>query len=156
MAAFAIIERRTAFSLIEVVIAIAVVSFCLFALLGLLSVGAKAGYDSNETVQAANMASLLVTERRAAPTNTISATFPILPLTNTMSPSSVYVAADCTMLSSAQTNLPVYRLAYKVTSNANKTASLYLCLSWPPSIDPTVNPAEVKGRYEVFTCIPLQ
>ncbi len=155
MAPLAVVMKRRAFSLVEVVIAIAVVSFCLFALLGLLSVGAQAGYDSSETVQAATMASLLISERRAAPTNTISSTFPILPLTNTMNPSSVYVAADCTMLSSSQTNLPVYRLAYKVTSNANKTASLYFCLSWPPSIDPTINPSEVKGRYEVFTCIPL-
>jgi len=155
MARLVTVRRQRAFSLVEVVLAIAVVSFCLFALLGLMSVGAQASYDSSETVQAATMASLIISERRAAPTNTISPTFPVFPLTNTMSPASSYVAADGTSLSTSQTNLPVYRLAYKVTSNANKTASLYFCLSWPPSIDPTINPGAVKGRYEVFTCIPL-
>jgi len=151
---------RRAFSLVEVVIALGVVTFCLIALMGLLSVGAQASHDSSEVVQAATMASYMISEIRAAPTNVLNATptFPILPLTNAtpLTNSVVYVAPDCTLLTGAQTNQAGYRLTYSSTLNANNTASLYLCLSWPSAVNPTVNPGEVKGRYELFTVLPLQ
>jgi Tfp pilus assembly protein PilV len=155
-----IFRGRKAFTLVEVVLALAVVTFCIFAILALLTVGAQASHDSSELLQATTIASQLISERRAAPTNAINtpSPFPVWPFTNavgTTVTNDVYVSADGCQLASAQTNLPTYRLLYTVTINTNNSASLYCSLSWPSSIDPKVNPAEVKGRYEVFTCIPL-
>jgi type II secretory pathway pseudopilin PulG len=58
---------RAAFSLVEVTLAIGLVAFALVALVGLLSSTLRTGTESTEEMQAANVASRILGERRAAP-----------------------------------------------------------------------------------------
>lgn len=61
------IDARRAFSLVEVVLALGLVSFVLVALLGLFVVGMGTERDSGEHIRASNLASRLITERRNNP-----------------------------------------------------------------------------------------
>jgi type II secretory pathway pseudopilin PulG len=63
-----ILRRRSAFSLVEVVIALGLVSFCLLAIVGLLPVGLKAVKNSREESAAANALNQLAEAVRNATT----------------------------------------------------------------------------------------
>lgn len=59
----------SAFSLVEVVIALGLVSFVIVAVIGLFSVGLQATRDSEESIDATNLAAEIIGKRFAAPTN---------------------------------------------------------------------------------------
>src|ERR1700744_5329447 len=59
-----------AFSLVEVVLALSICAFVLITMLGLLGTGLQSSKDSEDQIQAANLASLLVSTCMACPTNT--------------------------------------------------------------------------------------
>src|ERR1700744_1735196 len=67
-------ERRKsrAFSLIEVVVALGIVTFAGFALIGLFSVGLKNTRDSKMQLQAATIMEQMCSVRRSAATNDLS------------------------------------------------------------------------------------
>ena len=144
-----------AFSLVEVVLALAICSFVLVALLGLLSTGLQSSKDSEDQIQAANLASMLVSTCQAAPKNT-PATFgiPSSALTNgyTATATTAYIGLDgiTTNVTSAA-YLITYRAGTNTLTGAN-LAQLYLMLSWPPQANP--NNATVR-HYELSTYIPL-
>ncbi len=137
--------------MIEVVLALGVVSFCLVTLIGLLTIGLQAGRDSSDTIQAADMASWLVSVRRSAPTNALPAAFP-LPALNQASSGEVYLSDGGAI---APAPGAAFRLGYGISTNASAIALLSLRLSWPASANPITQPQLVKGRYELATCIPL-
>lgn len=60
-------RRWVGFTLIEVVLAIAIVSFTLVSLIGLLAGGLQSGRESVEDVQASDIAGQVLAQRRAAP-----------------------------------------------------------------------------------------
>ena len=60
-------SRTAAFSLVEVAIAIAITSFCLIALLGLLPVGLKTNEASIEQTAANGILSEIAADLRATP-----------------------------------------------------------------------------------------
>jgi len=142
---------RRAFSLIEVMLALGIVAFCLVTLMGLMTVGLQTSRDSTDTVQAADIASMLVSLRRTSPTNSLPTSFALPPL-NLPANGTLYLAADGAVTSSAQAS---YRLTYGVVTNSSQFSSLQLMLTWPPPADPIAAAQLVKGRYELFTCIPL-
>ncbi len=76
-------SRRTAsvaaFSLVEVVVALGIFTFALVAIIGLFVTGLNTNKESSDQIQAANFASLLISSRRALPTNVI-ANFALPPL----------------------------------------------------------------------------
>ena len=159
-----------AFSLIEVVIALAVVVFAGFGLLGLLSTGLQGNRDSKEQLQAANIAEYLCSVRRAAPTNDFSTNnanspqpgFPLPPFgtaTNNIygssTPSPVFLTWD-----GVNTNVAggtaTFGLLFNVTPSTNNYpttapaySTVYLCLYWPPSAKPNVNSTyfEVTSKF---------
>ena len=55
----------TAFSLVEVALALAICSFAIIALLSLFTVGLHDSQESGEKIEAANLASLILSARRA-------------------------------------------------------------------------------------------
>lgn len=63
--------RAGAFSLTEVVLALAVFSLAIVSLLGLMSVALSTQRDSVMETTAANVAAVILNQRRASPTNTI-------------------------------------------------------------------------------------
>ncbi len=157
--AFKTRQVRRAFSLVEVVLAIAICSFSLIAILGLFTTGLQSTRDSEQQIQAANLASTLISMRMASPTNTFSSlpnfAIPASAMTKGFASAytgNVYVGSD------GQTNTignAVYRISCSAGTNSltgTGTAQVYIMLSWPPQATATT----AAGRYEIITDIPLR
>jgi Tfp pilus assembly protein PilV len=139
-----------AFSLVEIVVALAVVTFAVVALIGLLSFGLQNTQDSRERTQAATIAEALCATRRAAPTNDFTASgtyqpgFPLAPLAtatnNFVSPS--YLTRDGAATNAANAD---FGFLYSVSPTLNTapagttsgTSTVYFCLYWPAHASPT-------------------
>jgi uncharacterized protein (TIGR02598 family) len=152
--------RRTstlaAFTLVEVVVALAIFSFALMAIVGLFFVGIDTNKESSDQIQAANFASMLISTRRALPTSSIN-NFALPPLNVAYSSNGTYltnnagVAADGTV-----TGTRAYNLYYQAGTNSvtgTHLAQVHLMLWWPiASAMPINNPG---NRYELTTQIAL-
>jgi uncharacterized protein (TIGR02598 family) len=159
-----------AFSLVEVVLAIAVLSVSLLVVIGLMGEGLSNNHDSSSRLRAADIASLLISTRRAAPTNSNLANFALAALGGTNAAGqgdTVYattnftkVQTDGTAVTSASSSQVVYNLRAIVTpSGAQKNiANVDLVLWWPATLAadnstlPVNNPS---GYYELMTQIAL-
>lgn len=155
-----------AFSLVEVVVALAIVVFALFSMVGLLGVGLANSHDSRERMQAATIAEEICSVRRAAPTNAFpigsgpQPGFPLPPLqTATSSPVLTYITRD-----GALTNQPNadFGFIYNITpvldavpagNTSNGVSQVYMCIFWPAQAAPT-SPA--TSHYEISTTFGLQ
>jgi len=159
------------FSLVEMVIAIAVISFSLIVVLAVLAEGLSNNHDSSSRLQAADIASLLISTRRATPTNSNLTNFalPVLGGTNSAGQDVVNatnyftkVQTDGTAVSSYtnSSSQVVYNLRCIVTPSGsqNNIANVDLVLWWPPTLAasaltmPTNNPS---SYYELTTQIAL-
>ena len=140
---------QRAFSLIEVVIALGICVFALVPMMGLLSSGLFVDRDSHQQMQAADLATLLVTERREAPTNTLSGA--ILPSLNQAYPTSAVTAWVNFAGSSCPQSEAAFRLSYRVGTSSVESGlgQISLLFTWPPGADPDTAP----GRYELTTQI---
>ena len=149
-----------AFSLVEVTIAIGVLSFVLISLVGILMVGIRTKGDSQNMVSASNLASLLISQRRAMPTNNVPASFLMtnfaLPelrsssanfTTAPFSAQPEYITCDGCVTNRQNAG---YGLLYKV--DIQSSAKIYLVLFWPAAADPSTSGA---SRYEINTQIAL-
>jgi len=141
------------FTLVEVVMALGIFSFSMVAIGGLFFVGIDANKGSSDQIQAANLASLLISTRRALPTTTIT-NFALPPLNVSTSPTGSYamsVGNDGTI-----GGTPAYNLLYQVTAptgTAPHLAQVHLTLWWPPaSALAATNP---DNRYELTTQVAL-
>ena len=158
-----------AFSLVEVVLALGVLSFALVLIIAMLGVGLSNNHDSSSRLQAENIASLLISTRRTAPTNTDLAKFalPALGKVNglgqdVVTPTTNYakVQTDGTISTGTDPSQVVYNFRAVVTpagSQAN-IANVDLVLWWPATLPaalasmPANNPA---NYYELTTQITL-
>lgn len=142
------------FSLIEVLLALGIISFALVALIGLFTLGLKTNKESSDQIEAANVASLLLSTLRAIPTNP-PAGFALPALNQGTVSKTVKVASDGTTTDLATTSR-AYNLYYVVGTNATtgpKLANVYMMLWWPASAPmPTNNPS---AYYEVTAQIAL-
>lgn len=148
-----------AFSLVEVVMALGITSFALMAMLGLFTTGVKTSSESEKQIQAANLASMLISVRQNTPTTAIN-NFAIPPLNvpyrkaygngNTLTN---YV--DATGTTTTVANDAAYTISCMIGTNSaygRNIAQVYLMLTWPPRADPN---GQQVGRYELTTFIPL-
>lgn len=140
-----------AFTLVEVVMALGLFSFAVVAIGGLFFVGIDTNKESSDQIQAANLASLLISTRRALPTTTGTAisTFALPPLNVTTSGTNV-VANDGTTTGAA-----TYNLFYQVTTTGTgpHLAQVHLLLWWPPAS--TLASANAGNRYELTTQVAM-
>lgn len=148
--------QRSGFSLTEVVLALGIFSFVVVLLVGLLSSGIQAGKESADKVQAAHLASLLLTKRRICPVDNPSGQNQLpnnfgLPALDTAASDSTPIGSDGLTTGPADA---VYLLTYKITpsSHAKKVAQVHLTLSWPANAALAVNS---DNRYEISTQIAL-
>ena len=153
-----------AFSLAEVVLALAIVVFALFSMVGLLGVGLQNSQDSRERVQAATIAEEICSVRRASPTNdftsgtSVQPGFPLPALNTSAGLTTVYVTRDGTLTSQANAD---FGLIYSITpkfdavpqNTQNGVSQVYLGFFWPARADPT---KAATGKYEVSTTFGLQ
>ena len=147
---------RDSFSLIEVVMALGIVSFALVAIISLFFVGFTTNKQSSDQIQAANLASLLVATRRAVPTNAI-ANFALPPLNRTYSTNGTYLTNGAGVsLDGTTSGTRSFNLYYQAGTNAAtgpRVAQVYLLLWSPPSAPvPTNGPG---ARYELSTQVLL-
>jgi Tfp pilus assembly protein PilV len=153
-----------AFSLVEVVIALGVFSFVVIGILGLLLVGVRSNQSSEEEIQAAHLASLLVSMRETCPTNdaVLSTTLPhfAIPataITNAYASlysitSPAYVGLDGQVTNAASA---AYQMVCSAGTNAAtgpNMAQLYLLLSWPVRAQ---DPTATTEHYDLVTEIPF-
>lgn len=141
-----------AFSLIEVVLALGICAFVLVALIGLFSTGLKAGRESEDQIQAANMASQILTKCLVSPSNSA---IPFAALTNAYADAFTgpqYVGTNGQIVAAGQA---AYRIACKAgttPTSGTRFAQLYFVLTWPPQADPT----NAAGKFETISYIPLR
>jgi len=145
-----------AFSLVEVVLALGICAFVLIAMMGLFSTGLRTSRESEEQVQAANLASQILATRTAAPAsdnNLANFAIPAASLTNAYT--DIYGAAGTTVGLDGRTNsAAAYRITLRAGTNAVTGARLsqvYLMLSWPPQ----AAISNAAGRYETLVYVPL-
>ena len=143
------------FSLIEVVLALGIVSFAIIAILGLFSAGLKANKESYDQIQEANIASLLISTRRASPTAT-SSNFSSFALPRLDVPASNSVPAQVG-LDGSTINSPLYNMFYIISTNdvsGSKVANVYL-LIWGPLAAANPQTNNPGSYYEISTQIAL-
>jgi uncharacterized protein (TIGR02598 family) len=144
------------FTLVEVVLALAIFSFVLVTMLALLSVALRTNKESSDQIQAANIASLLVSARRAAPTNGGAnfTTFALPVFNQGYVTNTTQVGLDGTTVTGTGA---AYNLYYQVGTNAGtgpNLANVYLLIWWPLGARmPTNNPS---AYYELSTQVSLQ
>lgn len=156
-------RERGGFSLVEVVLALGLVSFVLIAVLGLFSVGLRGTQESEETIDASNLAAEMLGKRLASPTNDLPAlngqsfglpTIPALdalPTSPTWSRPSVMVGSGGYEATGTDR---AYRLTYDYWRDTNSAMSassrlvkVHLFLSSPPD----ASLEQAATRYEVMT-----
>jgi type II secretory pathway pseudopilin PulG len=144
-----------AFTLVEVVIALGVFAFAMVAIIGLFSLGMTTSRQSSDQIQASNLASLLLATRRASPTNSAIANFPIPALAATPLSNStpIQVAINGTTVTSGMPASDIFNLNYVILPGATPNLSVVRLLLWQPAtalMPPTNSPG---ACYEVATQI---
>lgn len=154
-------HRIAAFSLIEVVIALGIISFCLIAILGLFSAGLKKARESDDEIRAANLLSSLVCRMRSAPhLDLTSYGFPLGVLTNASGgvlfnrsvTNPVYVRGDGTLAPTAREAMTSggYAMAADATYNTtNRITRLNITLWWPAAASYT----NMQGKCSIATFV---
>lgn len=147
-----------AFSLVEVVIALGIVVFCIVAILSLLSLGLRNSRESAEEIRAASLASSLVGRMRAAPKADLSHLgFPFGPLTNAggslfqyPATSPKYLRGDGLAAAGPEDAVATGGCALSgqgMYDTATRVAAVSFTLWWPAS----VSLSNAAGRYTVST-----
>ena len=124
-------RRSTAFSLVEVTLAMAVASFCLLTMYGLLPVGVKTNRDSVDQGIAADILTAVVADMRATPiTSDTSAQFGVD--LGSGGDQTIYFDADGGILTS-QTGARYALTITLITNQSGDSAATlaHLTLSWP-------------------------
>jgi uncharacterized protein (TIGR02598 family) len=139
-------KRRvcTAFSLIEVTLAVGVAAFCLIAVFGLMPVGVQANRNATSQTTATSIIAAVVADLRATPTtNTTSSQFGI---TFGPNPTTIYFDAAGQFTTSVGPNS---RYQLNITWNASApTGQKYadVKVTWPAA----TTPANASGAVESF------
>jgi uncharacterized protein (TIGR02598 family) len=139
----------SAFSLVEVVMALGITAFCMISLMGLFVVGLKSSKESSEMIEAANIASMIIQQRRSAPTTENANRF-VLPVLNQPRDldATTYLDKRGNVTTAADA---AYRLSYSILTNTSRVPHLSVRLTAPPTRDP--NKADIS--YEVHTHVAL-
>ena len=158
-------EGKRAFSLVEIVLAIGVVTFCLLSLLGLISVGLNDNKLVREQIIALNLCRNIESDLRATgPTNTVSPLYGIpIPAAGTSSSTTLYDSyATGTASFGAMTSASQYRFTITLTGPAsgfpNDPVNANIEATWPAQIVPkspssTSNPTNVVGTVNLDVAI---
>jgi uncharacterized protein (TIGR02598 family) len=137
------IPTKAAFSLVEVAVAMAITSFCLIAILGLLPVGFKSSQASIEQTAANGILSEVIADLRATPSTVppglaaasqqFSIPLPSNPVTTSPTATTLYFTSDG-QSSATLSGSSAYRVTILFLPNGSntKTASfVQLKASWP-------------------------
>ena len=155
-----------AFSLIEVVMALGICSFCLIALIGLLSQGLSTNRDTVSETEAAGIARMVQSDLAAREvadatgklkptTSRFGITVPAAPSSATTAPAKTFfLKADGSDGSSIDS---IYRVdvSFGASASAVSAIALYILVTWPSGANPSAGnwPKKPVGSFEVATAI---
>jgi type II secretory pathway pseudopilin PulG len=153
--------KHSGFSLVEVVLALGIISFAGMALLGLFSIGLDTNRDSMEELEATHIAQTLMAERRAVPVPpdpsdpSTDPDFVLDPLNVAKTVSKLnpmWLDSDGAEASS-QTDAS-FGMIYEISPQPliePTRSEVHLCIFWPA----LAGADNAQGRVEIFTVIPL-
>jgi Tfp pilus assembly protein PilV len=152
-------RSRVAFTLVEVVLAMAVASFAVISLIGLFAYALETTQGSTQAILAANAAASILAVDRASPTNAMANACPLPRLDQgasnfNLAPYSLKTAIYLTSSGQVTNNInyATYGFLYSVKPNATTNAAqVYMMLYWPPEASPTNG----IGKYEISTQVYL-
>ncbi len=148
-------HKASAFSLIEVTLALGVAAFCLLAISGLLTVGVKTNKKSTSQNVATNILAAAVSDLRASPKVALGQSpGGSSPLFGISLSGTTRVFFDT---SGSKTDVPAAQ-AYRLTvtaSNSGASTPTYASLqvSWPAAVDPATGSPD--GSTETFAAVDL-
>ena len=138
-------RRLWGFSLVEVTLALGVVSLCLVTILGLVPIGLRTNQNASSQTVAANILSAVIADMRATPrAGTTSNQFGI----TFGSPKSLYFESEAKFATSLNTNSRYQVTINFPTNTAGSTAAIFADLkaSWPA----TATQSNANGAVEMF------
>lgn len=145
--------------MVEIVIALGVFSFAVLAILGLFAAGLQTSRESEQEIQAASTAAMLVEVRRAAPRAeladfAISADALVQPYGPAWPGGATnFIGSDGYLTTAAAAAYRITCLAGTTATTGPAVAQMYILLSWPPETEVS---APQAGRYEIIAHIPNQ
>jgi len=150
-------QRTSAFSLVEVTLALGIAAFCLIAVFGLIPVGMQTNRNAKSQTRATNLMAAVLADLRATPnTKTTSLQF-CIPLNNP-APPPLYFDSEgrCSSNLAGSTNpcggaalVPPLDTRYQVNITFPLTGNLtyaYLKVTWPAA----ATPANASGSVQMF------
>lgn len=141
------------FSLVELAIALGIVVVALVALVGLLSTGLQVARTAKSDLIAAQVASAMLAERRAAPTATLASN-PLPLLTNS---TGGLVSIQLNQSGKITTSNAFFTLLYEVEPISPRLSRVYLALSHPAQSGSTYSSlAEAVETYETTSVIRIE
>ena len=142
-------RRTTAFSLVEVTLAIGVASFCLLAVVALLPTGTKVSYQATRETIAANILAAVVADMRATPASATTSTQFSFDFTNHSYRFLESSGISSTILTPNSTlRVDVYPIASSGATMAT------LLVTWPAAASPDATPSpNVTGSSQTFIAI---
>jgi uncharacterized protein (TIGR02598 family) len=151
-----------AFSLVEVVFAIFIVSFCLLSVLALMPIGVTTTHDSLENTSAAGIASAIAadihsTAITSSTTGTTSPRYSVSLGANAVQ-TVLYFSGDdnFTVTTPSTANPPIYRATITPgTLTTAGTQQVRIWITWPALADSTgtKNPQNFTGSIDVMTAL---
>jgi type II secretory pathway pseudopilin PulG len=128
-------RRRAAFTLVEVVLALGICSFCLLSILAMTQMGVTRAHDSLEESRATDLLSAIALERRTVPTTNACSIYPLPNLSTVDALQTGYFGIDDNGKSTG-TSLTTarYRVDYQITPPTAPSEAPYLMslvVSWP-------------------------
>jgi uncharacterized protein (TIGR02598 family) len=149
---------RRGFSLVEVTLAIGIASFCLISIFALLSSGLTANRDSSNQTIAADLATSLAADLRAAPPADSVAGVDVTPFYGISldgTTGKLYLNEDgSTNAAPVATAGAVFRTSVTVTpppANSRAASTAWIRITWAASTDPSkMTPA---GSYETVVSL---
>jgi uncharacterized protein (TIGR02598 family) len=144
--------KLSAFSLVEVTLALGVAGFCFIAVLGLLPVGVQTNQRAISQTAATGILSSVVADLRATPAAATTSTQYGIAL-SASSTTTLYFDSQGQFATSAGPNSR-YRLTVTIPTNPagpNAATFAYLRMTWPAAVDPlTITPGGSSEMFAAF------
>lgn len=143
-------KQCTAFTLVEVVLAMGLMVFGVMVVIGLLSIVLETNRESRNQMGAANAASSIIAARRAAPTNSsVNVFLPVINQEWDSTKGEGYITSDGAVTANAST--AAFYATYQAGINAatgDRAGNIDIELFWPPAAK-----TNARSHYEVFTTV---
>jgi uncharacterized protein (TIGR02598 family) len=150
-------QRRSGFSLIEVTLALGVVSFCLVPLFALLPLGMNTSQNASQQAAATEVATAISADLQASPI--IGGTSSRFGIPVQSGSSTLFIAQDGSVVTGSRTAglSSKYRATLTISPDASDTTLLkvWIFVTWPALADPSsaTPPKNFSGSYETATTL---